>query len=95
MLRRLRLRICRPDVEGTRGRQVEAGASNTSSAGTVSPKVRVSLAIFFLRASALRFSVNETSNVGVIGLKASEVGVGVGGNAAMRGSLGDKGTGLK
>jgi len=60
--------------------------------GTFSPSVRVILAIFFLLASALRFSVNEMSNVGVTGLKKPEVGVGVGENVATLGSLGDRGT---
>jgi len=61
--------------------------------GTFSPNVRVILAIFFLLASASRFSMNETSKVGVMGLKKSEVGVGVGGNAVTLGSVGDRGTG--
>lgn len=95
VLRRFLLRACRPEVEGARGRQVVAGAWKTSSTGTFSPSVRVILDIFFLLASASRFSMNETSKVGVIGLKRSEVGVGVGGKVATLGSLGDRGTGLR
>jgi hypothetical protein len=67
------------------------GAGKTSSCGTFSPSVRVNLIIFLLLAPAACFSIREASMVGVIRLKTSDFDEGVGGNTAMRGSVGERG----